>query len=122
MTRKQERVGLLYRLRLFDAATGLLIGHITDLTRDGFLVIAETTVPTNCPCRLRMDLPRIAMRGRELSFSAECLWSRRDASGDYFNMGFRITEVSPKATQTIQRLIRRFPSEDAEPGLPGSER
>jgi hypothetical protein len=120
MTRKQERVGLIYRLRLFDAVTGLLIGHITDLTKNGFLVIAETTVPTRTQHRLRMDLPRIVMRGRELSFSAECLWSRRDASGDYFNMGFRITEAAPRALQTIQRLIRRFPAEEAEPRPEGA--
>jgi hypothetical protein len=117
MTRKQERVGLIYQLRLFDAGTGSLIGHIINLTGDGFLVVAESPVTPHAGFSLRMDLPRSVMRERSLSFSAECMWSRRDSSGDFFNVGFRITDMTRKTMQTILRLIRRFPAEEVAPEM-----
>ena len=41
---RQERTHLIYRLRVFNASTGKLLGHMTDITPEGMMLIGEKAV------------------------------------------------------------------------------
>ncbi len=113
-TRRQERAHLIYFLRVFDAESGDLLGQMVDLTTDGIMVIGEGAAAPRQHYRLRMDLPRNVPMGRHLTLEARCKWCRRDPSGDFHSMGFRLQDMSPEAHRAVEQLIERFYREGGE--------
>lgn len=113
-TRRLERAHLIYFLRVFNANSGDLLGQMVDLTTDGIMVIGESAIPPRQKCTLRMDLPRNVAVGRHLTVEARCKWCRKDPSGDFYSMGFRIVDMSPEAHQVVDQLIARFYREEGE--------
>ena len=41
-------------------------------------------------------------------------WCRKDASGDFYAMGFRIQSISPEGLAVVRTLIRDFYHEELE--------
>lgn len=129
--RRQERTRLIYHLRVFDARKRKLLGHMTDITPEGMMLIGEKPVRVGREFSLRMDLPRNVMResplgensveGRRLVFPAQSMWCRRDGGEEFYSMGFRILELDPSARDVISALIRNFYREDIDEGEPGTE-
>jgi len=111
---RQERTHLIYRLRVFDAKTGKLLGHMTDITPEGMMLIGEKAVKPGKDFALRMDLPRNVMESGHLTFQAVTKWCRRDSSGDFFSMGFQIKSISPEGLAVVRTLIRDFFQEELE--------
>lgn len=112
--RRVERAHLIYFLRVFDAASGELLGQMVDLTTDGLMVIGEHPVAARRKYTLRMDLPRNIPMGGHLTVEALCKWCRRDPGGDFYSMGFRITELPPDTHRVVDQLIERFYREGGE--------
>jgi hypothetical protein len=119
--RKQERTRLIYHLRVFDARKHRLLGHMTDITPQGMMLIGEKPVRVGREFSLRMDLPRNVMEGRPLVFPAQSMWCRRDGGEEFYSMGFRILDLEPSARDVISALIRDFYREDIDEGEPGVE-
>jgi hypothetical protein len=111
---RAERTHLIYRLRVFDAKTGKLLGHMTDITPEGMHLIGEKAVKPKKDFTLRMDLPRNVMESGHLTFDAVSKWCRRDAGGDFYAMGFQIKEISQQGLAVVRTLIRDFYQEDVE--------
>ncbi len=111
---RAERTHLIYRLRVFDAKTGKLLGHMTDITPEGMMLIGEKPVKAKKDFSVRMDLPRNVMADSHLTFSAQSKWCRKDASGDFYAMGFRIVSISPEGLSVVRTLIRDFFQEQLE--------
>ncbi len=111
---RQERTHLIYHLRVFDAKTGKLLGHMTDITPEGMMLIGEKPVKPKKDFSLRMDLPRNVMADGHLTFSAQSKWCRKEAGGDFYAMGFRIVEMSPEGLAIMRALIRDFFQEPLE--------
>jgi len=111
---REERTHLIYRLRVFNAATGRLLGHMTDITPEGMMLIGEKAVKPKRELSLRMDLPRNVMRDGHLTFTAVSKWCRKDASGDFYSMGFQIQSISPEGLAVVRTLIRDFYREELD--------
>jgi PilZ domain len=111
---REERTHLIYRLRVFDAKTGKLMGHMTDITPEGMMLIGEKAVKPKKELTLHMDLPRNVMESGHLTFDAVSKWCRRDASGDFYAMGFQIKSISPQGLAVVRALIRDFFQEELE--------
>jgi hypothetical protein len=107
-TRRLERAHLIYFLRVFDSHSGDLLGQMVDLTPSGIMVIGESAITPRQKYQLRMDLPHNVAAGRHLTVEARCKWCRRDVSGDFYNIGFLIVEMSPEAHRVVDDLIERF--------------
>ena len=60
---------------------------MTDITPEGMMLIGEKPIRPQKEYALRMDLPRNVMEDRNLSFSAESKWCRKDASKDPLQHG-----------------------------------
>ncbi len=111
---REERTHLIYHLRVFDAKTGKLLGHMTDITPEGMMLIGEKPVKPKKDFSLRMDLPRNVMADGHLTFSAQSKWCRKEAGGDFYAMGFCIVEMSPEGLAIMRALIRDFFQEPLE--------
>jgi len=127
--RRQERTRLIYHLRVFDARKRKLLGHMTDITPEGLMLIGEKPVRAGREFSLRMDLPRNVTRngppgeqaaeGRPLVFPARSIWCRRDGGEEFYSMGFRILSLEPSALEIIRALMRDFYQEDIDDEQPG---
>ena len=111
---REERTHLIYRLRVFDEKTGKLLGHMTDITPEGMMLIGEKPVRPQKEFSLRMDLPAQRHGERHLTFSAESKWCRRDANEEFYSMGFRILSISREGLAVVRTLIHDFYLEDLE--------
>ena len=111
---RQERTHLIYRLRVFNAKTGKLMGHMTDITPEGLMLIGEKAVKPKKEYSVRMDLPRNVMESGHLTFDVASKWCRRDASGDFYSMGFQIKSISTEGLAVVCGLIRDFFQEEVE--------
>jgi hypothetical protein len=112
--RLQERTHLIYHLRVFDAEEGRMLGHMIEMTPEGMMLIAEEPIPVDKIFSLRMDLPKNLGIERRLAFRAESKWCRKDSTGDFYSMGFRILDMAPEAVTVVRALIKDFYQEDAE--------
>ena len=111
---REERTHLIYRLRVFDEKTGKLLGHMTNITPEGMMLLGEKQIRPGKEFSLRMDLPRNVMESGHLTFSAESKWCRRDGSEDFFSVGFRIISISREGLTVVRTLIHDFYLEDFE--------
>lgn len=111
--RRQERVRLIYQLRIFETVTGWLVGHVVDITSTGILVVGERPVKAGREYELRMDLPRNVMSDGSLTLRAQCRWCRaEEVDADTFTMGFDITVIDAETRSIVETLIRDFYGED----------
>ena len=111
---REERAHLIYRLRVFDAASGRLLGHMTDITQEGMMLIGEKAVKPKREFSLRMDLPRNVMKDGNLRFTAVSKWCRKDVRRGFYSMGFQIQSISPEGLAVVRTLMRDFYREDLE--------
>jgi hypothetical protein len=112
--RRNERKRLIYHLRVFDADSGKLLGHLVNITTSGMMLIGESPIPVDTAFSLRMDLPRNVMADASLKFSAESKWCRREAGGEFFSVGFRVSRISPEGLAVVQQLAKDFYQEEYE--------
>lgn len=106
--RKLKRRHLIYYLRVFDATSGELIGHLVDVTQEGIMLISETAIESNKIFQMRMDLPTEYWGTKHLDFEAKSLWSAHDINPDFYNSGFELHNVDWKVIDTVQRLINQY--------------
>ncbi len=119
--RRQERTRLIYHLRVFDAKSNKLLGHMTDITPEGMMLIGESPVRVGRQYTLRMDLPRNVMEGRHLVFSAESKWCRKDGGEEFYSMGFSILAIDGEGLAIVRTLIKEFYQEELEEDEDGAD-
>lgn len=103
--RRMQRRHLLYYLRVFDCATGAMLGHIVDINTGGFLLLSETPIPMGTSYRMSMSWIDEEEHKQEIRFSAESVWGKRDINPDFWDTGFRLTETTPDELEQIRAVI-----------------
>lgn len=107
--RKLERKYLMFYTRIFDRATGILLGHLCDLTAEGLMLICEQPLPEGKAFRLRIDLPEgFGFDRTHLDLEGCCVWTAPDIDPNFFNSGFRLENVPPDVLAVIERLLKDF--------------
>lgn len=106
--RRIKRSHLIYYLRVFDRVTNETLGHLVDITPEGAMLISESQLPVNKQYQVRMSLPAEIFGRQSLDFDAESLWSRHDINPDFYDTGFRLTNVEVRDTAIISRLIDEY--------------
>lgn len=110
--RTVQRTHLIYHLRVFDAQDGHLLGHMTDIDAEGMMLIGENPITVNQVFSVRMDLPQNVMASRQLRFTVESKWCRRDAGVDFYSMGFRLVDIDAEGLSVVRQLTEYFYQED----------
>ncbi len=106
--RKLKRRHLIYYLRVFDRATGRLLGHLVDLTPDGMLLMSERPVRVGRTVGLRMVIPGAGAGDQTIEFDAVSKWTNKDVNPDFYDTGFALSGVSRKHLAQIETLIDDF--------------
>jgi hypothetical protein len=109
--RNFKRWQLIFYLRVYDQDTGSLLGHIVDISEGGLMLISDYPVPADQPFRLWVDVPRETGPRQRIELEALSLWSRNDVNPDFYDTGFRITQLTPYALRKLRLLIGDFKSE-----------
>jgi hypothetical protein len=102
--RKLKRRHILFYSRIFDRKTGKLLGYLGNITTEGVMVISEESIRTNESYKLRMDLPEYIYQKPVLNFRGCSLWCETDVDPNFYNIGFRFTNI----TQEDQDIITNF--------------
>jgi hypothetical protein len=106
--RKLKRRHLIYYLRIFDRATGRLLGHLVDLTPDGMMMMSERPVRVGRTVGLRMVIPGTAASDQTIEFDATSKWTSQDVNPDFYDTGFELSGITRKQLARIETLIDDF--------------
>jgi hypothetical protein len=106
--RKLKRRHVIFYSRVFDRNSGVLLGHLMDITIEGLMLISEAPLNAGITYHLRMDLPEDVMTKAYLSFEAQCLWSKPDINPAFYNAGFKVLNMSQDDIDLIENMIDEY--------------
>ena len=97
-----------HRVRIFDLATGLLLGYTGDLSQGGMRVVGEAPIPTGRTFGVWAEIQgRYRERIRAL-LDVESIWTRSTADRDVYESGVHITYATYEATKGIDALMNEL--------------
>ena len=103
-----KRRHLIYYLEVYDDLTGILLGHLVDITTEGIKLVSKAPIEKGKIFRLRMQLPEDYFDEKVLRFEATSQWSSNDVNPDFFDTGFRVTWKDKRAREIIAGLVEQF--------------
>jgi len=110
--RRRRRRHLFYYLKVFDAQTGKLLGHLVDVTQEGLMLLADQPLDIGTPFRLRLQLPDELNGHADMVVEARSVWCRRDVNPDYFGIGFSLMAVGRSSRSILESMIYKFGFQD----------
>lgn len=108
--RRQERINLIYYLRVFDGESREIIGHLANVTPDGIMLIGEHPLTSGERHKLAMDLPRHLGAAEQLEFTGEVIWSKPQEGTPFYNSGVRLVAVSSDQRKLLDQMMQEFDS------------
>jgi hypothetical protein len=106
--RTLHRRHLIYYLKVFEQGTGILKGHMVDITEEGLMIVSENPIDEGKIIKMRMLLPREIEGKEEIEFDARSTWCRKDVNPSLFGIGFKFEYVDTLSRQIIFELIHEF--------------
>ena len=106
--RTLERRHLMYYLRVWDTQEDKLIGHLADVSSEGFLIVGEAKIDVDKEFQLKMLLPASADSAEPLAFKATSCWSSNDVNKLFFDTGFQFTDISEKTLERLNAIIEEY--------------
>lgn len=107
-SRTYERVRLVSYLRVFDAETGRLLGHVADISVAGIKLVSHEPLELHKTYALKLILPKEVMGRSALFFYAESLWSEPDANPDFIVTGFSFPSLRGEQRDQILGILDGF--------------
>jgi len=119
--RKISRKYLAIYSRVFDRASGRVVGYLSDLTDKGAMVISDSAMPENQDVSLRFDLPDPALfSNAQLNIDAYIKWCRPDIDPTFYNIGFEFKTISPEQAKIIEEMVVAYEFRRDAPPYPPS--
>lgn len=106
--RKMKRRHLIYYLRVFDAVTGRLVGHLVDITVEGIMLISEEPIEANQDFKFKMVLPDEVLQTDHIVFDARSIWCKKDINPDFYATGLKVITIDPDTLLVIDSLIHKY--------------
>lgn len=104
--RKISRKYLAIYSRVFDRASGRVLGYLSDLTSEGAMIISDSSMAEDQNINLRFDLPDPALFSTDhLNIEAHIVWCRPDVDPAFFNIGFKFKSITPEQAKIIEEMI-----------------
>jgi len=111
--RTRERRTFSHYMRLMHENTGELVGHLVNISQEGFRLESLRPVPVDKDFPLRIELPRDITDKPYMVFVARCRWCRPDRiDPSLFDAGFEITEMMPGDIEIFRLIFERYGSID----------
>ncbi len=98
---------------LTDANTQETVGHLVDITPDGFMIDCPKAIPVGRDFHLHMDtMPDVADKPF-IVFIARSVWCKPDVIEPYlFDVGFKIINITPHDADIIRRISDKYAAQD----------
>ena len=107
--RNTERREFSYYMRLVNDDTQELVGHLMDISSNGFKLDSQKPIPVNKDFRLRMDLTSEVADKPYMVFVARSKWCDTDPLDPFvYNVGFQLINISPTDLNIINRMIEKY--------------
>jgi hypothetical protein len=119
--RHLDRKYLAVYSRVFDRATGKVLGYLSDLSQKGAMIISDDPMPEDTPISLRFDLPDPPLFSTDhLNMEARVAWSSPDIDPAFFNVGFEFSNVNEQESHIIDEMIEAYEFRRQNPNYPPS--
>ncbi len=109
--RTVDRRHLVFYLRVFDQATQHILGHLTDISTAGLMLVSEQKIDPGTVFQARLILPKEVMGRTELPLKITCCWCRPDALPEFHAVGFQFEEIDLAQKKLIDALTTEFSRE-----------
>jgi PilZ domain len=107
--RKLNRRNFSYYMRMMDAKTGALVGHLTDISAGGFKIDSQKPIAVNQDFNLRIELTTDISNMTFMVFSARSRWCEHDhLDPTFYNVGFQITNITPSNLDIFTRMFEKY--------------
>lgn len=94
-----------HALRIFDLASGILLGHTADISTGGMRVVSRDPIPRGQAFRVWAETHcSLGYRTRTL-LDVQSIWTKRTVDRGSYESGFCITDATPEAAEAIEALM-----------------
>jgi hypothetical protein len=108
--RTQPRKKFSLYIRVLDDDTQEQVGHMVEVSPDGFKLETSTALPLDKDYYLRVELtPELADRPF-IIFIARSRWCKTGILPNLYHCGFQIVEIMPDDKEIFQNIVRKYPS------------
>src|SRR5512140_2284145 len=109
--RKRERRTFSHYMRLMNENTGELVGHLVNISPEGFRLESLRAIPLNTDYPLRVELPADITDKPYMVFVARSKWCHPDRiDPTLFDAGFQIVDMTPGDHQIFKMIFERYGS------------
>jgi hypothetical protein len=106
--RTVDRDRLVFYLRVFDRDSRQMLGHLTDISSAGLMLVCERKIDPGSIYRVRIILPKEVLGRNEMCLKITCRWSRPDAIAGFHVAGFQFDEIDLSQKRLIDGLNAEF--------------
>jgi hypothetical protein len=109
--RKRERRSFSHYMRLMNENTGELIGHLVNISPEGFQLESLKPVPPNTDYPMRIEVPEELGSKPFIVFIARSKWCQRDRiDPGLYDTGFQIVDMNPNDLEVFQLIFEKYGS------------
>jgi len=102
-------------MQLVDSDTQKMVGHLVDISSNGFKLDSQAPIPLDKDFRLRMDLTSEVADKPAMAFVARSKWCEVDPLDPFiYNVGFQLINISPGDREIINRMIEKYGKKSKE--------
>lgn len=96
-------------MRLMNESTGELVGHLVDISPDGFRLESTRPIRLNADYPIRIEVPTDVAAKPFMVFVARSRWSLPDRiDPTLYDAGFQIVDMNPGDTQVFQLIFEKY--------------
>ena len=94
-----------------DRDTNQTVGRLANLSIEGMMLVTEQPVKKRTVLELTLKLPEKVLGHTQVNFDAECRWCRKGKGIDWFESGYKLTNVPMEDQTTIMCLVLQLLSD-----------
>ena len=107
--RKVERRAFTDFMQVLDAFTAKLIGHLADISHEGFKMDSQHPIPPEKDFRMFINLPKEIADKSMLVISARSKWCMPDPyNPTSYMVGFQIVNMLPADYDIFHRMFEKY--------------
>ncbi len=109
--RASERHDFHYYMPVTDDSTNRTLGHMADVSSNGFKLDSSQELPVGRDFRLRLDLERDVSNKPFISFVARSRWCAPDRFAPaVYNVGFEIVNMTSTDIGIYRQMVQKYAS------------
>lgn len=105
--RNQERWLLVNNLRVYNAETNDILGHLVNVTTEGIMLISEKPLVVDADFELKMAIPSDDGTSN-IDLDARSIWTKADEDPHFYKSGLQFTLCSEESRHAIAELIEKL--------------